>query len=92
MTQCGVTGVADQFALEHAEVIEGVAEHAGTFQPSNEDGVALDGHVEQVAGFDPEDLAVFRRNDDTPEMVDAPGNPARSLVARLVARFVTRFR
>ena len=78
-----MTGVADEFSLEHTEVVEGLAEHAGSFETPDYHGVTSDGHVEKVAVLDPEYFAVFRRNDDSAEVIDASGNPACPLVGRV---------
>jgi hypothetical protein len=80
-----VTVFADQLAAEHAQVSGGFTENAAPFELTEHHPVTLDGHVEQVALSDTENLAEFRRNHHPTEVIDLPGDALGAFVRK---RFV----
>lgn len=65
---------AYEVAPEEAEIGGRRAEDASGVHAAQHDGITLDGHVDEIAFGDSERLAVFGRNDDTAEVIDASGH------------------
>ncbi len=65
---------AYEVAPEEAKIGDRRAEDASGVHAAEHDGITLDGHVDEIAFGDSESLAVFGRDDDTAEVIDASGH------------------